>query len=181
MAEDASNAIRQADAFHKNIALLFEDLYAGVQEKGLATKIRPITNEGMYGVWSSKDSEHKRLFIFEGLGKLRFIHLLAKVYDAKLRGKGTKYKAVCARLEVDPLIVCCGTFEPRNLVRFAQDNNLRRNWADNTVLLEVPDEIDLANPDSYTVGRTVSLESKEGTDSWHCEKATVNIRRLMEI
>ena len=184
MTEDMSLAIRQADGFHKNIALMFEDLCALVQEKGLSMGVMVLQSDGMYQVWNSKDSEHRHLIIFECNGKTRFIYVLAKAHDGLLRGKGTKYRAVCAKLGVDPvapLLVCCGTFEPRDTVRFAGDANLRRSWAAQTVLLDVPENINLVDPNLYSMNSIISWESAPGTDSWYCEKATIKIRRLTEI
>ena len=182
---DIAEAVRQADAFHKNVALMFEDICSLVVEKGLSIKVTNLHGpEGNYSVWSPKDSEHKRLFIFEAQGKVRFVYLLVKVHDALLRGKGVKYKAVCAGLQIDsvaPLIIVSGTFEPRDAAGFAQDTNRRRNWANNTVLLEVPEEIILADPSSYCMGSMISLESPTGSNPWYCEKATIKVRRLIDV
>ena len=61
-----------------------------------------------------------------------------------------------------------------------QDAGCRRHWADNVVLLDVPDDITLADPDSYTFD-TPLLVGAEGVNSWYCERATVKIRGLMKI
>ncbi len=184
-ADSNVQALRSVDDFHKNAALMFEDIHASIQQRGLAANLTSRQGpEGQYGLWNSKDSEHKRLFVFEYAQKYRFVQMLVKIHDGKLRGGGTKYKAVCARLEVDPvfpLLIVWGVFHPRDIGRFNGDGNVRRNWADNTVLLGVPDDITLADPSSYTWDGTVSVESPPGTDSWHCESAAVRLRRLTDI
>ena len=91
---------------------------------------------------------------------------------------------VCSRLGIDPvvpLIVCYGTFEPRDTMRFSQEANVRRNWANNTVLLDLPDDVHLAEPHAYSFENAISISSSEGTKSWYCEKAIVKIRRLLDI
>jgi len=82
---------------------------------------------------------------------------------------------------VAPLIVVSGTFEPRDAAGFAQDGNRRRNWANNTVLLDVPEEISLADPSAYSFDSMVLLQSPPGSNPWYCEKATIKVRRLLEI
>lgn len=184
-AESSAQALRSVDDFHKNAALMFEDIHASIQQSGLATAITPRQGpEGQYGLWNSKDSEHKRLFIFECTQKYRFVQMLVKVSDSKLRGGETKYKAVCAGLEIDPvfpLLIVWGVFHPRDIGRLNGDGYVRRNWADNTVLLGVPDEITLADPSSYTWDGTVIVASPPGTDSRYCEGAEVRLRRLTDI
>ena len=55
MTEDAARAISQADAFHKNVALMFEDIHSSIQEKGLPADLIFVNGpEFNYTVWNSK-------------------------------------------------------------------------------------------------------------------------------
>jgi hypothetical protein len=177
--------LREVDEFHKNAALMFEDIHASIQQRALGGTIIPWTGpEGAYGVWNSRDSEHKRLFVFAYADKYRFVQMLIKIHDEKLRGKGRKYKAVCEQLQIDPvvpLIMVWGVLQPRDVARFNRDQNVRRNWADNTLLLGVPDEINLAEPSSYSWGATITVGSTDGTDSYYCEGAAVQFKPLTDI
>jgi hypothetical protein len=67
-------ALKEVDKFHKNAALMFEDICASIQQTALVANITLWPGpEGQYGIWNSKDSKHKRLFIFEYANKYRFI------------------------------------------------------------------------------------------------------------
>jgi hypothetical protein len=66
----------------------------------------------------------------------------------------------------------CGGKQPRGALR---------KWANNTVLLELPEEVMLADPNSYDWHQPVRIQSTEGTNSQYCEDATVCLRRLTEI
>lgn len=182
-------ALREVDEFHKNAALIFEDIVASIQQRALTATITTVQAppDSWYAVWHSKLSEHRRLFIFEFAQKYRFIHMLVKASEEKLRGQGTKYKAVCAALEIDPvfpLVAIWGVFKPRTTARFvgAGEQALRRNWADNTILLGVPDDVPLKpDPSSYAWGATVSVESTSEMNPWYCEGALVRLRLLTDI
>jgi hypothetical protein len=188
MANDQTTikALKEADDFHKNVALLFEDVVAAVEQRSLATAMVKLQQEGNYSVWGSNNSEHKRLFIFELANVYRFVHILLKIQDHVLRQfNANRYKKMCARIDVDPifpLLITWGRFQFRTgLERFQSDINLRRNWADNTVLLKIPDEIEFAGPDIYEINKPMTIRSNENTDPWYCEGATVTIRPLCEI
>jgi hypothetical protein len=88
--------LREGDAFQKNVFLMFNDIEAAIREKTLAVtltdRLRP---ESSCGVWTSKNSEHKHLYIFESGGALRFVQILVKAQDDLLRSYGSQYKAVC--------------------------------------------------------------------------------------
>ena len=177
-------ALRSVDDFHKNAALMFEDICALIQQRGLTKTITPYQGpEGQYAVWSSKDSEHKHLYVFEYDQKYRFIQMLVKVQDNKLRGRGTNYKSICASLQIDPvfpLLMIWGVFHPRDGERFRGEANTRRNWAENTVLLGA-DEFVVADPKLYSWDATMIVQSPTGADSWYCESAKVKLRRLTDI
>ena len=178
-------ALRDADAFHKNACLMFEDIVASIREQALLGTLKDLQGpEGEYGIWSSKLSQHKHLFIFEFAGRFEFVHILLKAHDDLLRGESAQYKAVCVKLEVDPimpLLLAYGIFRPRDIQRFTGEAWLRRDWANHTILLGVPDEIRLADPNLYEWNKAVVVQSPVGTDSHYCEGATVKLRALTEI
>ncbi len=110
--------------------------------------------------------------------------MLVKVKEEQIRGRSPGFKAVCQQIGIDivfPLLLITGVFEPRDIQRFRNDANVRRNWVYHTLLLEVPDNIPLANPNTYCFNENLTALSLEGTDSWWCEKAMFKIRRLVDI
>ena len=178
--------LREADAFQKNVFLMFKDIESAIREKTLSANVIDRQGpESSCGVWPNKNSEHKHLYIFELAGQYRFVQILVKAQDELLRSGEAQYKAVCAKLELDPvvpLLLVYGLFRPRDATRFSGDGPwLRRKWANNTVLLELPEEIKLADPNSYDWSQPARVQSVVGTDSQYCEDATVRLRRLTEI
>jgi hypothetical protein len=177
--------LRGADSFHKNAYLMFHDTVADIRERTLSTIVTDRHGPDSSYWLNNENSEHKHLFIFECAGQYRFIQMLVKTDEGLLRGRGTQYKAVCAKLELDPivpLVLIYGLFRPRSVARFISEANwLRRKWANNTVLLELPDDMKLADPNSYEWGQPLRVQSAIGTDSQFCEDATVCLRRLTEI
>lgn len=177
--------LRGADAFHKNVNLMFDDFVASIREKTLSSTITVRHEEKGYWVWNSRESEHKALFVFESASQFRFIQVLVKVHEDPLTKQGSKYKKVCATLEIDPvipLIFVYGIFTPRDVQGFVGDANRRRNWANNTVLLGVPAdfEVELVDPSSYAWNKLITVQTPPGTNSWYCEHATVKLRPLIE-
>jgi len=175
----------EVDAFHKNASLIFEDIVASIRQK---TETITITNlqgpEGGYGVWSSTQSEHKRLFIFQHGDRCRFILMLIKTSEKQLRSNAKHYKDICAKLGVNPimpLLITWGIFEPRDIDRFKREGNLRRNWVDHVLLLGVPDDKTLADANTYDFNEPISVENKTETDLWLCDKAIVKIRSVTDI
>ena len=164
---------------------MFHDIVANIREKMLSTTVTDRHGPDASYWLNNENSEHKHLFIFECAGQYRFIQMLVKTNDELLRGQGTQYKAVCAKLGLDPivpLVLMYGLFRPRSVDRFISEANwFRRKWANNTVLLELPDEMKLADPNSYEWGQPVRVQSPMGTNSQFCEDATVCLRKLTEI
>ena len=141
---------------------------AGCSKKTLLPYHRPIDIR-----WALSVVTH--LYIFEIAGQLRFVQILVKARDEYLRYSGAHYKAVCAKLDLDPvvpLVLVYGLFRPRDVTRFIQNGPwIRRKWANNTVLLELPEEVILADPNSYDWHQPVRIQSTVGTDSQYCEDA----------
>ena len=97
--------LREADAFHKNVSLMFDDMVASIREKTLSSTITVRhAPERQCGVWSSTNSEHKGLFVFKSDSLFRIIYVLVKVSEELLQRQGSKYKSVCAAIEIDPVI-----------------------------------------------------------------------------
>jgi len=186
MMEETTDALKEVDRFHKNCLLLFEDLVDSIRKRLLADRITDIGYpDGWYQVRNANNSEHWRHFIFEHNDRIRFIFMLVKTNDEHLRsGQSHGFKAICHTLGVDavfPLLLVTGLFEPRTIKRFREDLNLRRNWLGNTLLLRVPDNVQLAEPSSYGFDKLLTVMSQDGTDPWSCEKAVFKIRRLIDI
>ena len=90
---DFVKPLREADAFHKNVSLMFDDIVASIMEKTLPSPMTVRTStDRSCGVWSSTNSDHKGLFVFESAGKFRFIQFFVKVSDDLLRGKGSEIR-----------------------------------------------------------------------------------------
>lgn len=185
MTNDYINALKQVDHFHKNCLLLFDDIVALIREKTLSDNLVDLTYpEGSYQFLKATESEYRRQFIFDHNGRIRFIFMLVKTKEEHIRGKSSGFKAVCSQLSVDvvfPLLLVTGVFEPRDITRFRTQQNVRRNWLDNPLLLRVPDNILLAEPFSYCFDTLLTVMSRDGADSWWCEKAMFKIRRLIGI
>jgi hypothetical protein len=184
MNEEVVNSLREVDRFYKNCLLLFDDLIASIKEKTLFDKVTRLIMEKGYSVWSAKSSEFRALIVIEHNSRFRFALLLVKVNE-ELLPKSPGFKSVCQELGINmlfPLIIVTGVFEPRDIENFRTikyDN--RRNWALNTLLLDVPDDIKLADPMTYRFGEKLTVTSQEGTSPWYCEKAIFYIRPLTEI
>jgi hypothetical protein len=172
--------LREADAFQKNVFLIFNDIVDGIREKTLSATVIDRHWESSCKVYDSKNSEHVHLYIFEIAGQYRFVQILVKAQDNLLRDSAAQYKAVCAKLNLDPVV-------PLLLIyvrRFVEDGPwIRRRWANNTVLLDLPNREDIkpADPNSFDWNQPVRIQSPAGTDSQYCEDATIRLRRLTEI
>jgi hypothetical protein len=83
--------LREADAFQKNVFVLFNDIVATIKVKALTSTIFDRQTESYFEVWSSQSSEHRHLYIFELNGKLRFIYFVVKANDDLLRGRSAQY------------------------------------------------------------------------------------------
>lgn len=182
--DELVSALDSVDSFHKNAMLLFDDLLRMVREKAYADKIEDITNEGGYGVWNITDSEHMRLWIFKHNDSFRFVVMLIKAHDAYLRGNSATYKDMCHQLERNPkfpLILIYGIFEPREISRFYNDLNLRRQWIRNVAMIEIQEGQTYPKAKELKFGNTYALESKEGFSPYYCEKAKYVICDLTTI
>jgi hypothetical protein len=159
---------------------MFYDIVAEIRDR---TPIVELHSDSQY--WLNQErSEHKHLFIFQTSERYRFLQMLVKADEEAIRNRGNHYKAVCIKLNIDvktPLVITYGVFRPRTMLRFQSELNLRRNWGNNTILLNLPDDIKLADPNSYDWDRSVLVRSPDGLDPWYCEDATVRVRKLMEI
>jgi len=192
MNQDTVNALKEVDRFHKNCALLFEDLVKCINEKLLTDTFEPLPSgqAGYYWVDANGNSSgYKRALIFEkkDTKRFQFVQMLVKTHEPDLRGaESPGFKAVCKRLDVDPLFplfLVTGVFEPRDVSvsRFRNNIDIRRHWADHTLLLHVPQHMRLLAPDCYRFDEWLTIESEPGTDSRYCEKAAFKIRRLLDI
>lgn len=179
------NALGEVDRFHKNCQLLFDDLIASIREKTLRDSITNLVGpEGGYWIGNANDSDHRRQFVFDHNGRIRFAFMLVKTKEEHIRDQSSGYKGVCSQLGVDmvfPLLLITGVFEPRDITRFRNDLNVRRNWLNCTILLRVPENIALLDPSFYCFGQPLTITSPDGTNSWWCEQSTFKIRRLIDI
>lgn len=113
--------LREAEAFHRNVFLMFDDTVASIREKTLSTTV--INRQGPEPIFwlNNHNSEHRHLYIFETGGIIRFIQFIVKADEDVLKDYGAQYKAVCAQLGIDPvipLLVNYGLFHPRDISRF---------------------------------------------------------------
>lgn len=195
MNQETADALKVVDHFHKDCALLFEDLVRCIYEKPF-TKALATGQAGYYSVGANSagviSSSHQRVLVIDKsvndgpTNRFQFAQMLVKAHEDHLRGdKSPNFKAVCQRLGVDPvfpLLLVTGVLEPRDVSRSRfLDSKLGRQWVGHTLLLYVPQDIRLLSPDCYRFGEWLTIESKPGTDSWYCEKAKFKIRRLLEI
>lgn len=178
------DGLRAVDTFYKNVILMCEDLLALIREKTLLSPIKLMTDINPMWLNKEKRSEHKRVFIFEWNG-YRFLQVLVKVDENKLRRDSSYYKGVCATLGVDPsfpLLVAWGILRPRaSLQRFTDDGWTRVRWADNSVLLDLPEQFKLAEPASYAWNTQIELIGPPNIDQAYCENGTVKLRKISEI
>jgi hypothetical protein len=180
-------ALREVDNFYKNCQLLFVDLKASVEKKTIQDPFILLTDDNWCGL-NTNSSGYRRHFIANHDGRYRFAMMLMKVQEEQLRRGQAGYKTICQQLNIDavfPLLLVTGIFEPRDIQRFRNDNNLRRNWVCNTLSLSewgmLPDSIYLPSPGPYYFSRKITIMSQLGSDSFWCEKALFEIRRLVDI
>jgi hypothetical protein len=175
--DELAQTLASIDTFHKNLLLLFDDFSGYVRDKTYAGTLQNLTGpENVYGVWNANESEHMRLWVFNHNDRIRFAVMLIKVHDRHLRGNSTLYKAMCSQLGRDPkfpLLLIYGIFEPRDIRRFLGDQNVRRHWVLNAVLIDIRQEQKYPQITEFRFGDTIILESTEGTDSYWCEKAQI--------
>jgi hypothetical protein len=178
-------SLKSADSFHKNILLMFDDLVSMVREKAYNCILKDLTGpENGYSIWNANTSEHRRLWVFNHDGRIRFAVMLATTHDDHLKGNSNLFKAMCAQLERDakfPMLLIYGAFEPRDSNRFNNDHNVRRHWGLNATLIDIREEQSHSDISQFHLGDTFMLESKEGTDSWWCEKGSFVICDLTAI
>jgi hypothetical protein len=137
-------ALSSVDDFHKNTILLFDDLVSLVREKAYRDSLEDLTGpEYYYWVSNAQSSEHRRHWVFRHKDQFRFVVMLVKCEDGKLRAGNNLYKHVCVQLQRDPkfpLLLVYGVFEPYDRAHFVNDNNVRRNWLLNAVFIDVCEE-----------------------------------------
>ena len=181
--------LENIDGFYKNTLLLFKDLMSFVREKAYTGTLEDLTGPGYgYTVFHDKnegvDSEHLQLWVFKHNGRIRFAIMLVKMSEGTLRGRSALYKSMCGQLQRNPrfpLLLIYGVFEPRDINRFRGDNNIRRHWVLNTALIDTREEQMYPEISELRFDNVFTLESKEGTDSWWCEKAKFVICDLATI
>ena len=100
MINDTIKALKEVDRFHKNCQLLFDDLKASLQEKTLQSKFTQLTEDSWSGL-NTTNSEHRRHFIFDHDGRIRFAMMLVKVKEEQIRGRSPGFKAVCQQIGID--------------------------------------------------------------------------------
>lgn len=188
MATELVDSLRSVDLFHKNCFLLFEDIVSTIKENTYADNVTEFRwPEGMYQISNSKDSEYRRQYIFKHNDTIRFICLFVKLSESGMQKDCAYYKQICKEaLVVDPvypLLVVYGVLKPRDLERFEKEHDLRRNWIDNTLLLELPDHIRQVTeiPIPYCFERELEIKTAYETDSWYCEHAVFKIKKLLDV
>jgi len=186
-AHEVAAWLHGVDSFHKNAILLFDDLVSHVKEQAYAGVLQNLTGpEYWYNVYNPTDSESIRWWAFDTDGVIRFLTMLVKVHDRYLRGDASagQFKDVCRQLKRDPrfpLLIIYGTFAPRDMQRFRQDNSVRRQWLKNAALLDLRSEHRMPSATDVEFGHTLTLESSEGTDSYWCERADLVLWDLLSI
>lgn len=187
MSSETIKAISSVDIFHKNCSLLFEDIVATIKSKTISDNtIDLLRPEGNYWVWDSKSSEHLKRFSFKHNGSLRFMSMFVKIKEESLQSNSTAYKMVCNELEIDPLyplIIVYGLLQPRDVDLFKTELNQRRNWIDNTIMLNVPDDIvkQMSHVSSYSANKVIERKTLDEANSWYCQQSTIKIRPLLSI
>lgn len=190
MNQDTVTILKEIDRFHKECALLFEDLVKCINEKLLTDTFESLPLgkvEGYWVAWNGKASAYKRVLIInkKDTDRFQFVQMLVKTHEPDLRGaESPGFKAVCECLDVDPvfpLLLVTGVFEPRDVSRFRNNKDVRKHWVDQTLLLNVRQDLRLLSPDCYRFNEWLSIESEPGTDSPFCGKAVFKIRRLLDI
>ena len=68
-----------------------------------------------------------------------------------------------------------------NIQSFRTNNEMRRSWVYRTLLLEVPDNIHLASPDTYCFNEMLTVMNEDETNPWWCDKAIFKIQQLIDI
>jgi hypothetical protein len=181
-------ALKGSDAFHKNVILLLADLATLVSEKTHTGKLTHLDGpENNYSVWSedgSEYSEYRGAWVFDFDNRIRFAEVLVGTYDRALKGESHAYKAMCSQLARDPkvpLLLIYGVFEPRDTARFYNDRDARRQWVRNATLIDLHEEQSYSAISALQFDKPVTVESKEGTDSYWCEKAKFVICDLTTI
>jgi len=159
---DLFSTLKSVDSFYKNLYLLFDDLKDMVKEKAYTATIEDLTDD--LNCWiDAKTSEHRRSWVFNHNGRIRFAVMLVTTNDDYLRGNSSIYKAMCCQLARDPkfpLMLIYGVFEPRDTIRFNNDNNFRRNWLLNATLIDIQDDQNYSNISELNFGDMFTLKSK---------------------
>ncbi len=130
--------------------------------------------------------ESIRWWVFDTDGVIRFLTMLVKVHDRYFRGDASAgpYKDVCRQLKRDPrfpLLIVYGTFAPRDMQQFRQNNDVRRQWLKNAALLDLRPEHRMPTATDVRFGHTLTLESTEGTNSYWCERSDLVLWDLLSI
>jgi hypothetical protein len=186
MSKELIDAISSVDSFYKNCFLLFEDIVSMVREKTFKDNIVNIDYEGSYGVWNQNISASYRTYLFKHNDKFRFVGMFIKTHEDKLKSNSSSFKLICHELDIDPiypLIIVFGIFKPRDIKRFTEQLNVRRNWIENTLLLNVPENIvtSFTRSKPYEFEELLNIETVADTDSCYCEKAIIKIRKLVDV
>jgi hypothetical protein len=180
MPEEWIAPLKWADGFYKNCLLLCNDMAASIAQKTLTSNLEPVL--GPEGSWAH--SEFLWRYIFGHDGRIRFIFLLAKPAENLLRAHSSGFKAVCQELEIDPvfpLVIVAGVLDPRDARRFrGSDLWIKRKWLFNTVLLEVPQNVHLANPEDYQFDELITVQSEPDTDPQFCERAVIEVNTFVD-
>jgi len=187
VSKELIDAISSVDSFYKNCFLIFEDIVSLIKEKTLKDNISPIPeNDGAYWIGNSKLSSSYKMSVFKHNDKFRFVVMFIKTNEEKLRNNSSNFKLICHELNIDsiyPLIIVFGIFHPRDIKRFLGSLDVRRGWIENTLLLNVPENVgkSFIRSEPYKLEELLSIETVTGTDSWYCEKAIFKIRKLIDV
>jgi len=181
-------AISSVDLFHKNCLLLFQDVVSTIREKTITSEVSNLVGpEGHYQVWNINESLYQRQYVFQHDKQIRFVCMFIKIQENKLPNS-LGFKQICRdELHIDPIypfIIVFGLFQPRDVKRFSEQLNVRRNWIENTILLSVPEDIikkKVTRSDPYKFGELLEIETTDDTDSWYCEKSLFIIKKLVDV
>jgi hypothetical protein len=173
------------DKFHKNIYLLYDDLIASIKQKTITGDLLSLTGpEGGYFVYN--ESDYSRRYVFKYDAKFKFIWLFVKAHENKLQSNSAGYKEICNELNINPIfpmLMIYGNLIPRDTTYFNGDHNVRRNWIENTLMLNMPDDTISTTIRSkpYEFEKLLQFSTSEGTSSWYCEESLFKLRKLMTI